>query len=59
MKNKKTKTCKGCKHIARFHYKSDFITTFGRIFCRRDNCYGWNRCDQEGWREEELLGSYK
>jgi len=60
MKGKKgEKKCSGCGHSAKYHYRSDYEETLGRITCSKDNCYGWQRCDQEGWKEEELLGKNK
>ncbi len=59
MKNKKAKICKGCGHSAKFHYISDAKISSGRIFCSKDNCNGWQRCDQTGWNKKQLLGKRK
>lgn len=56
MKKPKNKICNKCRHASRFHYKSDYEETKGRVICGRDNCTAWNRCDQVGWDDSELLG---
>lgn len=65
---KKEKKCSACKHGAKFHYKSEVdgrptgiggITKHTVVVCSKDNCTAWNRCDQDGWNDEELLGQHK
>jgi len=51
--------CKGCGHSAKFHYRSDYSETLGRIICSKDNCTGWQFCDQDEWGEEKLEGKCK
>lgn len=57
--SKREKVCKVCKHGAKFHYKSDIDVSKDRIICSKDNCTAWDRCDQEGWEEKELLGKHR
>lgn len=51
-----SKKCKECGHTAKHHYVSDAEVSKGRVICSKDNCTAWNRCDQKGWKKEELLG---
>lgn len=34
-----------CGHTAKDHYISDVDISRGKVFCGKDNCTGWNRCD--------------
>jgi len=58
-KQKKKNICKGCGHTAKFHYVSNYGKTKGMIFCSKDNCFGWQHCDQKGWDLKMLEGKHK